>query len=171
MKPTIHHYSASLIATGIFFVSVFAYIFIYYSVYNQAAKTGAANVAVVTEQGAAASERSVMDSLAATADERALLGTYLISPNATVPFIERIEAIGPQTGSRTSIVSISDDSGVLSAHVSIDGSWKSVMQAMHLIENVPFALSMDNVKMTLTARGEWNENFDISIPSASSTPQ
>ncbi len=170
MKPTYHHYSALTIAFVIFVISISGYIFIYYSIYDQAARTADTNGNIAAQQSAEIKERQISDSIAATVSDRALVSTFLISPNATVPFIDSIEGIGSQTGSKVTIVSISNDTGTLTTHININGSWKNVMRAMHLVENIPYSLRMDNVRMSLQTGGQWNEDFDISIPLAITTP-
>ena len=169
MKPTtLHHYSALGISITIFLVSIFGYIFIYYSVNDQTASTAAAEKAVLTEQGTAARQKSIVDSLKATVDERAIIGSFVLTSDQTVPFIERVEGISKQSGATVSLVSISSDASLVHAHVNIQGSWTTMMRAMHLVENLPYSISMDSVRVSQVGKGLWNEDFDIAIPLSSS---
>ncbi len=170
MKPTtLHHYSALTISVTIFLVSIFGCIFIYYSVNDQTASTAAAEKAVLTEQGTAARQKSIVDSLKATVDERAIIGSFVLTSDQTVPFIERVEGISKQSGATVVLVSISADAALVHAHVNIQGTWANTMRAMHLVENLPYSIAMDNVRVSLLGKGLWNEDFDIAIP-LSTTP-
>lgn len=164
MKPTYHHYAALSIATLVFVASGAAYFFIYYSVGDQTVKTLSAENAVATEQQTAARQKGIADSLTTTAADRARIGTFLISSDETVPFIEKIESVGHQSSSTVSLVSISIDSSKIHAHVTVQGSWTNMMRAVHLIESLPYSLSMDNIGISLLGPRIWSAGFDISIP-------
>jgi uncharacterized iron-regulated membrane protein len=164
MKPTYHHYSALAIAFAVFLASIGGYIFIYYSVNDQSAATAKAESDVTTEQGAAVRQQNIVDSLAATADDRALVNSFLLSPDGTVAFIEKVEGISQGSGAAVSLASISADSASVYAHVNIQGQWSNMMRAMHLVENLPYSIGMDNVRVSLQGKGAWSEDFDITIP-------
>ncbi len=166
MKPTYHHYSALVIAFAVLAMSVAGYAFIYYSVNQQSASTAKAEIAVATEQATAVRQKSIVDSLRITAEDRSTINSFLLTTDGTVPFIEKVEGIGSQSGATVSLVSISADATTVRAHVNIQGTWGSVMRAMHIVENLPYSISMDGVRITIQGVGTWNEDFDIAIPLA-----
>ncbi len=170
MKPTSHHYIALTVSALILLLSIGLYFFIDIQVKTQAAQTTDALAAVASKEALEGQERSIVASLASTSDSRALAGTYLISQGQTVSFIETVEGIGKKTGSTVTIASISADDltsapvgkvGHLQAHITINGSWPSVMRALHGIEGLPYALSIDSVNVHTLGEGLWSIDCNI----------
>ena len=163
MKPQAPHYFALIIAILIFAASVFAYIFIYHSVTVQTGKTAQAIQNVHTQQMTATNEQKLNDLLNTTENQRLTLGTFMLSSNATVQFIEKVESVGAQSGSKVLLVSISADTDILHAHVSAVGGWPNVMRAIHIVESLPYSIIIDNVRVGGDDSGKWTVGFDIAV--------
>jgi hypothetical protein len=99
-----------------------------------------------------------------------LIQTYLIPDSNTVSFIEEVEGVAKQSGASVSIASISADDltsaavgtiGHIQAHISINGSWSQAMRALHIIEDMPYALTIDNVSAHALGGGVWDVEFNM----------
>jgi hypothetical protein len=170
MKPTSHHYIAVTIAFIILVASVTVYFFINAQVRNEAAKTAATFVTVAQDQATVAAEESASSTFSSTALSRALLQSYLIQDSNTVSFIEQVEGVAKQSGASVSIASISADDltmatagtiGHIQAHISAQGSWSNVMRALHIIEDLPYSLTIDNVSVHAEGGGIWGLEFNM----------
>ena len=164
MKPSYKHYSALGIAFAIFVASIGGYVFMYFSVNSQAVNTAQAERDVNSAQDIAAKQQGTINILKATDADRAMLSSFVLSSDQTVSFIEQIEGVSKQSGATVTLVSISSDGTTLHAHINIQGQWTNVLRAMHIIENFPYSLSMDNVRLGVIGKGQWNEDFDIKVP-------
>jgi hypothetical protein len=172
MKSVIHsaHYAALAVSSVIFVASICAYLFIYYQVGVQSDQTVAAYQNIATARQAQSQSDSLVSGLSYTQTELATLQSFFVSNAQTVGFITRIENIGNRSGSTVSIVSISEDdlssspagaTGNIHAHLQIQGSWSSAMQAFHLIENMPYGESIDNVRVVPISDKKWSIEFDL----------
>lgn len=170
MKPTSHHYIALIIAFIILVVSVAGYFFINTQVRAETAGTAATFVKAAEEQAAVAREESASSTLSSTALARTLLQTYLIPDNNAVSFIEEVEGVAKQSGAKVSIASITADDltaapagsiGRIQAHISVNGSWPDAMRALHIIEDLPYALTIDNVTANAIGGGIWDIEFNM----------
>ncbi|MES2471084.1 MAG: hypothetical protein V4526_02535 [Patescibacteria group bacterium] len=87
------------------------------------------------------------------------LQAYGVNSEEIVGFIDRIEKLGDKTGSTVTIASINvpEEEAVpgrpftpIDMMITINGSWKSVMQTVELFENLPFRLAFDKVRIYKT---------------------
>ena len=170
MKPSSHHYIALVIAFIILVVSIVGWFFINEYVRDETAKTAATFVIVGKDQTAVDLEESAASTLSSTALARALLQTYLIPDSSTVSFIEEIEGVAKQSAASVSIASISADDltsapvgtiGHIQAHISVNGSWSEAMRALHIIEDMPYSLTIDNVSAHALGGGVWDVEFNM----------
>jgi len=170
MKPTSHHYIALSIAFVVLVASLGAFLYIDGQVHNETKETTATFDKVAKEQTAITKEQSVASVFSSTALARALIQTYLIPDNNTVYFIEEIEGVAKQSGTNVSIASISADDltsasagtiGRIQAHISINGPWTGAMRALHIIEDMPYALTIDNVSAHALGGGVWDVEFNM----------
>jgi hypothetical protein len=125
-----------------------------------------------------------IDSAARTADGRASLNTHVISSLDMVSFITALEMIESQSGARIDIASVDTDvtpqstigsTGKARAHVTLHGSWTTVMRALGIAEHLSFASSIDRVRLSKggDAKAPWEASFDVQalVLVASSTIQ
>ncbi|MFA6554560.1 MAG: hypothetical protein WCS89_03565 [Candidatus Paceibacterota bacterium] len=134
-------------------------------------------------------EQSFLESYKSTASRWKSLPNYFVDSGHVVNFIEVIEALGTESGSKVSISSIDSDNldgaplgkeGVLSMRITIQGSWSSVMRALSLTETLPYKISIDEIKAntsnesgsTPASKVIWNLSFNMKIAMlvGSSTP-
>jgi hypothetical protein len=170
MKPTSHHYIALITALVILMVSLIGFFYIDGQVRNETAEATITLGKVAKEQTAVSEEQSVASAFSSTALSRALIQTYLIPDSNTVSFIEEVEGVAKQSGASVSIASISADDltsaavgtiGHIQAHISINGSWSQAMRALHIIEDMPYALTIDNVSAHALGGGVWDVEFNM----------
>jgi hypothetical protein len=170
MKPTSHHYIALIIALIVLTASLGGFLYIDGQVRNETKETTDTLDKVAKEQTAITKEQSMAETFSSTAIARALLQTYLIPDGNTVSFIEEIEGVAKQSGANVSIASISADDltsatagtiGHIQAHISINGSWSEAMRALHIIEDMPYSLTIDDVNVHALGDGVWNVEFNM----------
>ena len=164
MKPTTHHYLAFSISAAVFCVSIAGYIFLYYSINNQVIKTTNAEATVTLQERMAIKQKNISNSLNTTANDRALIESFILSGKDTLKFIEQIEGLSAISGATVSLASISTDTLSFHGHINIQGSWSTSMKALHLIESLPYSLMIQNVRLTTQGKSGWMEDFDITLP-------
>jgi hypothetical protein len=170
MKPTSHHYIALIIAFIVLAASLVGFFYIDGQVRNETGETAVTLGTVAKAQTAITEEQSVSSTFSSTALARALIQTYLIPDSNTVSFIEEVEGVAKQSGASVSIASISADDltsatagtiGHIQAHISINGSWQGAMRALHIIEDMPYALTIDNINAHALGGGVWDVEFNM----------
>ena len=89
-------------------------------------------------------------------DKWALIPDLFVEPSKVVVFMESIEGIGEQAGSKVILDSIDADNlddnvpgkeGVLRAKVSATGSWSAIMRTLSLMEVLPYRVSLKNIRL------------------------
>jgi hypothetical protein len=169
-KFTLHTYLAIIITVVIFTASVFLYIFMYDTAQTQIANTRDAFIAVADAQGNESKYKELAKTLAATKSDTDSMAQVLVQSDQIITFIESIEKVGIITHASVSILSISADdlstaatstTGVARAHIQITGSWQAAMRSLHLVESLPYAISMNNVRVAVNAKKLWTIDFDI----------
>lgn len=131
---------------------------------------------VVAEQQNVSNEQGLGQVYQATVDARARLRSLFIPSTAAVQLIEALEGIGTQTGADVSLSSISADNldasasgtvGSVSARVSAEGSWSSVMRSLKLVENLPYPVTVSQVALSsggTPAKRVWQVSFAVTAP-------
>jgi hypothetical protein len=172
MKFIIHHYLALLIAVFMFSASIYLYVFMYNSATAQMANTEEALTQVTLAQGNMSKYSALTKTIESTKPDITRIESALVKSEQTLTFIEAIEKISPRGGAAVSIVSISADDlsntatgtvGYINTHIEIKGSWTEVLRSMHLVESLPYAISIDNVRMSVDADKKWIMGFDASV--------
>ena len=84
------------------------------------------------------------------------LYSAFVPADNVVPFIAALEAIGPRVGGAVSVASIDSTApeagslavnGYVNAKVTASGSWASVIKIIELIENMPYKVTISNVRL------------------------
>lgn len=108
---------------------------------------------------------------AKTVEDRARIFTHSVTADRVVDFIETIEQIGTTTSSATMISAIDISEGFLKAHMEMKGIWSDVMKALVLVENMPYSISLNNIRLTKAVEsvenigaGVWALSADIKTP-------
>ena len=100
-------------------------------------------------------EQSFLQTYNLTAQKWASLSNYFVEPGRIVNFIESVEDLGKESGSKVTIATIDADNldnakvgteGSLRTHIVTQGTWTEVMRALSLAEVMPYKLSINNVR-------------------------
>jgi len=162
-----------------------AYTFMYRDTVTKAQEEALvkSEVLAASEQVTEAKNMEIM--YQSTTDDRGLLPSFFVSSDDAVPFIDAVEAIGPATGSTLSLSSLSDsaDGGsshsIVTAAITVSGTWPNVMRAIGMVENLPYAISIKDLYMsesqgspakpgsTIKPAPRWTASLDISVLSSS----
>jgi hypothetical protein len=153
----------------------------YYVVNTSFEKTVKAQTAVNSAAIAKERESNFLQTYEKTASKWEELQGIFIDSNKVVNFIESVEQLGSQSGSKVSIRSIEADNldnapsgkeGTVRLRINSQGSWQSVMKALSLAEVLPYKVSVNNVQATVSkdgavsasstaSRNIWDLNFEL----------
>ncbi len=157
MKINFRHFILSIFALAALAGSVLGYTVLYKSAISEAQKSSLAfrEVAIENEKKLYEAELSTLYNESKIDRERA--HRIIVSQTKIVGFIKDIENIGTLTSTDLTLTSIDapDLSGKEDDFVSategtiqVVGSWTNVMRALILIENMPYSLTLSNIKLT-----------------------
>jgi len=166
-----NHYLALAVSSCIFVCSILAFVFVYHQVGLQMQNTAVAYTKMNDAQLQENNAKNVVNTLAATQAQRALLESFFVRDDQTVGLITQIENVELKAGAvSVTIASISDDdlsaasigtTGNIHAHINVKGPWPNAMRALHLLESLPYGESIDNLRVTPISDKEWNIEFDL----------
>lgn len=185
MKINSKHYILIIFAIAAIILSIFGYIVMYRNIITQAMNSSK----IMNEVNAESEKKKYENDLTAvfnnTVSDRAKLSSYFIHEDKIVDFIENVEKIGTDSGTDLILSSINSDNlssakigtvGHVKAHITVNGSWANVMKSLILIENIPYSLSMNNVRLDSVSGAElsvdnkkevrgkrWNLALDIEV--------
>jgi Tfp pilus assembly protein PilO len=174
------HYILLVLSVLAIFASAAAYFFMYNDAMKKAQEEANVQASVKAASKHAVEVENMKTIYDETAANRALLPSFLVSAGNAVPFIDAVEAIGPESGSTVSISSLSSgtDSNssleVVTATISAVGTWQNVMRAVEMIEDMPYAISVKNLHLDVLSSSDssaaaphWTATMDISVLSSS----
>jgi hypothetical protein len=169
------------IAVTIFVAAVYAYM--YHMIGVSLDRTRVARESVKTDPLNDNGAQDRLFNYKTNAEKWGRLPGMFFTPDQAVIFIESIEALSKETGSKVALASIDADKldaaapgteGSIRARVNATGSWNSVMQALSLAEVLPYKVSIDNVRIDrytsssegINVKGQktangWKLSFDI----------
>lgn len=152
------HYTLFTIALLTFIVTVGGYFYIRYRVYHQAIRSSE-----LTREAKALEDKSkhaldITKTSTKLADEQTLVNSYIVPKDKIVDFLEAVEKIGTNTGTKLELTGINtteivkgkkieDNFTSMKARVDIVGTWPNVMRAFSLIENMPYSLSLSTIRL------------------------
>ena len=175
MKRFHHHTFLLILAISVTMLVVVVYGYMYYVVRFSIVRAANARDIVSLEKANKDRESDVRALYERTKNDRDLLSDFFIPSDRVVDFIEAIESLGPQTGSEVtlSIDTIdptdSEDKkhGLARASVEVVGSWTSVMRALSLAENFPYAVSVNGARLYLQTGSNgirnWKASFVVEV--------
>jgi hypothetical protein len=130
-------------------------------------------------------EQSFLQAYKETATKWSSLQNFFINPGHIVDFIEAVESLSQESGSKVTLSSIDADNmdgapigkeGSLRAHLTAQGSWSSVMRALSLVETMPYKAEVSNVHANVSndslgvdlvkdkpKEQNWNMSFDLRV--------
>jgi hypothetical protein len=160
MHTNHRHYTLLLMAIVTTVVSVCVYLILHRTIVSQAKEATRAKAEELALQHEKQYETDINKTYTNSAEERAKISSYIVSQEKILDFIEAIEGIGTTTGASLDISDLdtgnfSTQSSALSSesienlkiHIEIHGSWVQVMQALMLLENIPYSLSLHNIQL------------------------
>jgi hypothetical protein len=180
-KLRAQHYILVLAALLAIASSLLAYFFMYKGAVGLAEAADRARANAVLASTEAVTMQKSQEFYASTTGNRSLLPTLLVPEGNAVPFIDEVEAIGPLSGASVSLSSLSSGMDAVSSHpivsarVSIGGTWPQVMSAVQGVEDLPYAISVTAISLgqsgdaDLTPKktaSHWSASLDISVLSS-----
>lgn len=175
MKRQNNHTALLMFAIAITLVVYASYGYMYYSVGVSLDRALAAREAVRKEETYKMQGQSLRNVHDITESDRAKLGTFFVADDKKVSFIETLESLGENTGSKVTLSSIVADDlatskpgtlGKVSIHVDVQGTWSSVMRTLLLAENLPYKVLVSGVRLDASgapneknSRQEWHASF------------
>jgi hypothetical protein len=162
-----------MLSVVIFLVSLGAYVVATYIVKAKIENAKKAQIDISTEENKKRNEQNLIKIMQETSDSRAKLPSFFVKDENIVGFIEEVEAIGQTSGTELSLSAInagdmtklsSGEISTIKARVVVSGSWTGVMRALSLVENMPYRIAVDNVRIDKGGEGKtavWKMDFDM----------
>jgi hypothetical protein len=117
-----------------------------------------------------------------TKEKRDYVAYLFVDKDTIIDFLELVENLGPRTGSKVTVVSVSDEekafpiTGTKSfipgnkIRIEITGSWSQVFKTLYLLDYVPATFSLKNISLTKTEddpklkqKGFWEASVEATI--------
>jgi hypothetical protein len=161
------------IAVTLFVFSVYAYV--YRAVGVSTARAVLARDIVNLEKQSSSETQNLDTLYDSTAEGREALSGFFVRADDVVPLIEELEALGDYAGTTVALSGITVSApadknfGTVRLRVDASGGWQSVMKVILLAETLPYAVTVDNARLTTAAEpgarstgGKWQVSFEIS---------
>ncbi len=182
MKLPYAHLAVALIM-GVIVVS--GYVSWYVAVSQKSRDVAALQDQITAVSGNMSRIAMARTALAEIASDEKEIGDYFVSDSNVVSFINDIESLGTQEGTKVSVTSVSKGGTralpALLVMLSIDGSFDQVMRTIGAVEYSPYALSLAalNVVHIAAESGKvehWHADVTLTVDSipvapATSTPR
>lgn len=156
-----------LVAFGVLAAVGGVYAFWYYQVEQETVRSQelAVQIATTIERSVTASETG--DTLAALAEDEAVIEGYRIKLDEIVAFLERIEGTGRAIGSSVEVVAVADKPGAdgrIALTVRILGSFDAVLRTLGAIEYGPYDSRITNLTFDTPADSSaWTAAASLSV--------
>ena len=171
------HYLLLTLSILTFFAAISAFVFMYKDSIKKAEEEAALKEEILAASRKVVESSNIETVYKETSANRSILPSFLVSLDNAVPFIDAVEAVGPASGDEVSISSLSsgiDSSSshqVVTASVSISGTWPNTMRAIEMIENLPYAVSVKNLSLedsnadssTGKSPSRWTASLELSV--------
>lgn len=164
MKINSKHYILVIFALGSVALAGFGYWHVYRIVIKQAEINSESLQAVESEKGRTQREQDLAKTHAETLDDRARLPAFIVSEDKVVDLIESIESVASSSDSEVTLSSIATEKSHFKGRIEIKGSWSNAMRALILIENLPYSISFNNLKLSHESESKkWSILFDMQV--------
>jgi hypothetical protein len=152
----------ALISLGLFLLSGGAYVGLFLLVQNHKENLEEERVRAAEVEMQTRALQALEATVAASQSDREKLEGYILSENATIDFVERVERIAKEEGvalltNSLSEASIDDSFDELTAGVTVTGPFDRVMRMLRILETLPEQSWIREV--VLTKSEEAGENF------------
>lgn len=185
MKNFYHHTSFLVLSIATTALVSLLYAYIVISLNKSVDKTLLTKNQVKEMNERAVREKDMARIYEQTANERKEISRLFVPINSSLEFIEAIEELGKQSGSKINLSSINTDNSVatttmfsnIEAHVDVIGSWNAVMKTLVLAELMPYITTVDKVRLETSftdsdksASHSWRMSFNIKAKTINSEP-
>ncbi len=158
-------------------VSIGLYAYLYHDTLVLADHVILAQNSVADERQRQDQSKSILALASSTDASRTRLSSFFIPADDAVAFIQALESTGASSGATVSIASIAESDpeagkniGTLNAHITMNGSWSTVMNAIELFEVLPYKIKISHLTLDtsigagdrVAAARTWQSSFDIS---------
>lgn len=162
MKIHFGHYILVCAALLTSVVAGLGYYMLYQQAVLQAKSSSQAMQAVGLEAERKQQEAQLLKLYTDTELDRAKLASSFVQEDKIVDFIEEVESIGSFTGTTLELSALAKEEGKISAHIDIKGSWAGVMRALSMVENLPYGVSVKDIRLN-SGEKAWNLTLDFSV--------
>lgn len=184
MKANHKHYTLLFVGLLTLIVTGIGYWYVYKVVITQAEKQSEISQEIINNEQNNKQEIKMLDISSSTLEKRDMLSSYFVSEDKILDFIKSIENVADDSSTKITLSSINTDkmiadkkeiAGHIKVHAEIKGSWTNVNKALVLIENLPYFLSIESMRLDVsnqvsedldkkisTKTKEWNLSIDIS---------
>jgi hypothetical protein len=162
MKINFKHYILVPIAILSLIASSLSYLYLYNFIVKKAEAYSDTLKKVELEKERKKNEQETVKMYVDTLSDRNRLGSFFVSEDKVIEFIESVEKIGPESSTAIELSSIKVEEGHFRFHSEVKGSWTNVIRALILIENLPYSMSLDNVRIFFGEK-QWNLSVDIGV--------
>ncbi len=154
------HYVLLVFAVIALAVTIFGYAFLREHIYSTSILAANMKQEVNLFNEKQVREHSVSSAYTQSAEARTKIVSSLVKQDDAVTLIERFEKIGDDTDTSIELSAISNDEVVVEkgipmshfrAHIEAKGSWSSIMRTLLLIENMPYNVSVGNLRLSLNS--------------------
>src|SRR5690349_18424475 len=163
MKINSRHYVLVIFAISAAVVSILGYIFMYRTIITQAKSSSKFLADINAESEKRQHEDELTKIYNNTVEDRTKIAQFFIHEDKIVDFIEKIEQIGRDSATDIDISSINTENSTVSAHIKAGGSWENIMRALIMIENLPYSISINNVRTSVSAEHKWDLSLEIVV--------
>lgn len=166
------------ITVTMFVIGIYAYMhhIINLSVQKVIESKGKADSVALTRER----EENFLQTYKSTSSKWSKLQDFFVDSNKIVDFIEIIEKLSTESGSKVTIASIEADNpdkiqsgkeGFARLKINAKGSWNAVMKALALSETLPFKLTINNVRANISGESidsqkgasNWTMDYDLQV--------
>lgn len=157
----------SLILSIIFFmISVFVFLFIYKSIVSNKETSQLAREKWQTEFARRENTKSIADSMKIIESERVSLESHFVWNSNVVPFLDTIEKIAREAGTKADVTSVdpAENNSSLEIKMLASGSFETIYKLITLLENSPYNLEfisadLQNTNAQNISAGKINKAF------------
>ena len=166
MKSHLIHLVIWLIIVLLAFVG---YGFFYAVISQKSAEVAGLQEKILAKTEAVSRITSAREALSEIAGDESLVQGYFVPENGVVAFIDVLQKKSRAQGSTMNILSVSQGeesmSPTLVFSLSIDGKFDAVMRTVGVIEYAPYAISVAELSLAQTEKGEWRADMKIAVGS------
>jgi hypothetical protein len=169
----------SLILSVILFIfSCFVFVFLYRNINNNKEASQLTQEKWQTEDTHRENAKSLADSIKAIEPEKALLETHFVQSSDVVPFLDTIEKLAKEIGTKAEVVSVNPtkDNSSLIVGIKASGNFGTIYKLITLLENSPYDLEfisadiqnsngedLSGSKNNKTKTPQWTATFQIKL--------